>query len=368
MFALGAVACVFLYQVIDNYRKQAEQVDVISAVQDQDINKTLDAILLASSSQDVSENPLFVQTTDAINTTALDYLTQKLNLSSADAEAMMSAYYNDRSLVINNIHDVMQQEQHLAGSETKSVYENYNAVNEYSEALGGLLCNTVNVALSTSMHKASSRFFTLKSLGAVEVPCKHVIKDVFKPVSLYLKEQAIIKDIDIFKITLTNRVRKSILELGTAQDDFTFNFYNTRERNFLEDTLGGYFAFKTETKLTTTAKVTVKFGFDLTHEDFYINVDHAKRKISIHLPEAKLISKDIRLRFGTPEKDVLLSPKADGMYNSAYNEASIKLYDYLQDDTLRTEATDNAKHAISTIFEPLMSLPQFNYTVAVVSD
>ncbi len=107
-------------------------------------------------------------------------------------------------------------------------------------------------------------------------------------------------------------------------------------------------------------------GFDL--KDLSMNVNHAERTLSIYLPSPEVISSNIAVEF-TGEDSQILAPKIDyNLYNNISEKAMVQLKEEVKKNDLFQMAKENAMLAINNIFQPLMSMPQFNYEVKIYFD
>lgn len=355
-------SALFFFTMKSFFIKESEtQYTSLQNIQSADIDAAIDAILLASNSTNIHGNDDFESITNNINEEIVGFITNQLNLSEKEADLVLNDYYESRSVVIDQIHEVMVSSREVSGKKTETVYKNYDAVNDFVEALSGHACNFASLPVFSRL-KTISTTDTVKTVAeaaALRLPCKIILTEVLHPVANYLREKAIIKDVNVVKIDLEKQLRSSILNLGTARDVYFFSVSDTWRKKVWK--------FTSETTMKASVKADVKTGFDLS-KYFNIIIDHSKRKMVIDLPSPRVLSNEVYVNFGDIDEGLFAPGANSKMYNTLSYLAKQEAERYAENYRLKDAAKRNAHKAILNIFEPMMSLPQFNYTVTVAFD
>ena len=317
--------------------------------------KYLEAILKAYNSEKINKN--FQNIIDKINLQAINYYSKKIHLSTQENKKAIEEYYNKRNLIIKDIHKTMKFSKNYR-NRYDIKYKYYDSTQSFSESISSFVCGIASLSFLAKAHKVTQN--NLIKYVAIKPSCRKVLTNVVLPFTQYLKNKAIIKDINEIKLELEKRVRTSILKLATAKDTYYYRVHDNFTRVI------DLYVTKTYQKTTISANVKsiVIAGFDLTN--FKMKINHKTKILSIYLDKPKIISNDVNIDFENPEKE-FLSPEINSkMYNNLYLIAKNKSLEEAKEQKIFNEAKKNAYIAIMNIFQPLMELPQFNYKVRVL--
>lgn len=347
------------------FRKSVPEINKNTSLSADNVDIYLESILEASKSNDVVKNKGFSEIIDYVYQNILKDYSEKLKFTAEDREKVFNNYYSERSKVINNIHDTMVSRE--AYSDKKEYqYKYLDSINGFSESLSAFACGVLSVGLGEI---AQDRF--VKNI-ITDYICKDILIEIVSPVTQILKDRAIVKDVNNITFNMKERIRSSILQLATSRDIYRFDikdeyirvidpFKNTRF-DFLKKNIKS----ERRSEVRAAVKAAAIAGFDL--KDLSMNVNHAERTLSIYLPSPEVISSNIAVEF-TGEDSQILAPKIDyNLYNNISEKAMVQLKEEVKKNDLFQMAKENAMLAINNIFQPLMSMPQFNYEVKIYFD
>jgi hypothetical protein len=331
---------------------------ITEEISESDIDKYLDSILLASNDKNINENENFYKISDLFITKAINENFSALNLSKTEKEKIISSYKNSKAVVIDVVNKEIIEKNNL-NQKTDISYKYLESLNGFSESIINISCTIIKIPLKSMPLQITQ--LTLKSTS-VDKKCKAILSEPIEHIATKLREKGIIKDINIITSKLQDRIRASILKLASAQDTINFEINNIEKRNF--DLFN--IEFSRESQLNAKIKSTIIAGFDLS--SFKINIDHFKKEVSIHLPKPTIISSNSEVNFQEPSTEAF-APKIDSStYNKINIEAKERALKEAKTEKIFDEAKKNAYKSIINIFQPLMSLPQFNYKVNVYFD
>jgi hypothetical protein len=303
---------------------------------------------------------------DQLNLTVIRFIASELGISQSDTAAILDEYYKRNSVVIDNIHKSMVvAKSSLATGRTDTIYKNYNAVNSFADSIAGYACDfaalptlsKLQTTLSDDGEDGDLLSFSLK------MPCVKILSQSIIPIINYLKDQAIIQDVEVIKVTLEGQLRNSVLQLATAEDAYDFNVHDAWSRTV--DLI--FWKPTSTTSIDAAVKAHVKAGFDLK-EKFSMEVNHNDKKIIIKLPRPTILSNEIYMTFDQAREGWIAPSPNSSMYNSMHDQAQSKALEYANNGNIMESARQSAVKSLHNIFDPIMALPQFNYTVEVVVD
>lgn len=188
-----------------------------------------------------------------------------------------------------------------------------------------------------------------------------MLSEGFIPITQYLRDRAIIKDIETVKYDLKERVRVSVLRLATAKDTYYFTTENEKSITYFQ---GRSLEFTSKTIMKASAEAIVTAGFDMNN--FSMEINHAQRELILHLPQPNILSNEVSLSFSDPDEDLLGPSMKSDNYTELNYSAKRQALEYAKDGQLFSQAKTNARNAVMNIFQSIMELPQFNYVVRVV--
>ena len=105
-------------------------------------------------------------------------------------------------------------------------------------------------------------------------------------------------------------------------------------------------------------------GFDL-NDHFGISVNALSKTIEIELPMPEILSNSVNVYFDEADEGLIAPGASSGLYNVIQEKAERKAREYAQDTNLHNSALENAENVVLSIFQPIMSMPQFDYRVQV---
>lgn len=342
-------------------------------INEKDIEKYLDAILLASHNKDIDNHEYFYKLTDLLISRAISQKANELNLSEDEKENIIASYNNSKTTIINGIHNEIISKKDL-NQQTDISYEYLNSVNGFSKAVADAGCKTklaidailpqrkfIKAAVEAAQFALEMSRLTSKN-SVVDEKCNEFLVKYIEPITDKLREEGIIKDTNIIISKMQDRIRASILKMASAQDTITFKMNNIEKRDY--DL--GIIEFSRIATMDTTIKATIIAGFDLS--SYTMNINHNTRVLDIHLPQPIIIASNADVVFQEPSREYG-SPEIDsGTYNKIQTKAKARAFTQAKKDRLLDEAKKNAYTSVINIFQPLMSLPQFNYKVNVYFD
>jgi hypothetical protein len=345
-----------------------EAFDFSAMVNDKQADEYLEAILLANKSAGVKNNISFQKLVDTLNLSVLDDYSKKLKLSNEESKKLVEAYYDSRSTIIEGIHTTMISNHHY-NQKRETTYEYLNSLNGFAESFSGFACSVASFSFLSSLPKITNNSFV--KYIAIKPTCAEILTKVVNPATSYLRDKAIVRDMNIVTLSLQKRVKASIFKLASAQTTLTFELENVEKRDYdpfgSTEFLGlGKIEWSKYSKLNAYVKAIVIAGFDMS--SYEMNVEHQTRTLSIHLRNPSIISNNVNVYFRKANNE-WGSPKIDSnTYNKIGERAKDEaLYEAKKSD-LFNDAKKSAYISIMNIFEPLMELPQFNYKVRVYFD
>lgn len=324
-----------------------------------EIDKYVDSIFLAKNkSNPILDNKDFQSITDLFISKAINEKAHELGLSKSQKEKIIDAYHNSRINIITGVNEEIVKKNDLRVKSEVS-YEYLDSINGFSESIASVSCELISVAKLSIPAKITQG---LLKATVIDKECKSILKKYIEPASDKLREKGIIKDTSIIVSNLENKIRSSILKMASAQDTISFEINQTEKRDY--DLLN--IEFSRVSKLDAKIKATIIAGFDLS--SYKMTVDHNKKTLSIHLPEPIIISSTTDIDFQEASTEIG-SPKIDSTtYNRLSEKAKEKALKEAKKDKIFDDAKKNAYSSVLNIFQPLMSLPQFNYKVSVYFD
>lgn len=336
----------------------------ISSLKD-NANYYVESILDASKNNDISNNNGFSNVIDNVFDKIFNKYSDKFNFSEEERRKFLENYHNKRTKIINNIHDTLINTESLQGKKDFR-YDYLDSVNGFSESLSAFACGIVSLSLSEASQVPFAKdIFT-------EYFCKDILIEIVSPVTQVLKDKAIVKDVNNISFNMKERIRSSVSQLATSRDEYYFDIEDKQVRiiapfeNSKFEWLKKNTRTERESEIRAKIKATVIAGFDL--KDFSMNVQSETRTLSIYLPSPVVIQDNIAVEF-TGENSEFLAPEIDyNSYNSIHDKAKIELKDRIKNSDLFDKAKESAVLSIMNIFQPLMSMPQFNYEVQVYFD
>lgn len=354
----GLTVIIFYTYNPETHYAVAENFNMPKEIPDTDIDKYVDAIFMANKEENINNNTSFQEITDLLILNTLDQKLSVLGMSKNEKEKIITSYKNFKTEIIDIVHKEMVEKNNF-NPKTDISYEHLDSINGLSESIANISCHFIGIPLKNPTLKITQ--FTLKNT-VIDTKCEAILT---KPIDLVinkLKEKGAIKDTNIITSKFQDRIRASILKLASVQDTINFEVNNTEKRDF--DFLG--IEFSQESQLSAKVKATIVAGFDLS--SFKINVDHTEKTVSIHLPEPTIISSTPEISFQAPNIEAF-APKIDSStYNKLNSKAKENASKEAKTGKIFDEAKKNAHTSITNIFQPLMALPQFNYTVDVYFD
>lgn len=321
--------------------------------------KSLDVILAANDSINPSKEFGFLA--NSVNIELIKSISKKLSLSDEEKQEAIDEYYKKRSIIITDIHKGMlsSKEKHPVSTYGIEVYKYNDAVESFSHSMGKESCALIELMPWAKVKNFSKvAMLQIGWLGgdSDDTLCSKILSDLLPPIAKSLQDQALIKDMEIMQVDLQKKIKESILMLATAKASYKFFISNTWIKEGL--------LLTSDLKINAHVNASILFGLDLTN-DFKMSVNHGERYISIDLPQPKELSRAVKLTFGEASEGWFSPEINSDMYNSLNEMARRRVSAYANNDRLDYMAKKNAQVAIMNIFQPLMSLPQFNYNVKV---
>ena len=348
----------FIYKYYSFPVEKVERIDIKILNNTKKIDDYLDAILLANNSQEIKNNIKFQELVDSINLKIIDNYSSKLSLTQKESKKVIESYYNTRSTTIRDIHTTMISNKHY-NQKREITYEYLNSLNGFAESFSGFACSVASFSYLATIRGAQNN---LVKYLAIKPSCEKILTELVNPVTKFLRDRAIVKDMNIVTLNLKKRVKSSVFKLSTAQVKFTFELDNLEKRDY--DVLG--FKWSKKSELSAHIDATIVAGFDLS--SYSMTVEHETRTLTIHLPSPNILTNNVNIYFRKSNKE-WGSPKIDSdTYNKISKKAKSKALRMAKDGDLYNEAKKNAYSSVKNIFEPLMKLPQFDYSVEIYFD
>ena len=364
LIALTISFAVYRYNVLSI--EPVKAFDFSTMVNDKEVDEYLNAVVLANNSSDIKNNKNFQKLVDSLNLNVLNNYSKQLKLTEKESKKLIEAYYDSRSEIITGIHTTMISNKHY-NQKREITYENLNSLNGFAESFSGFACGVASFSHLSSLPKITRGSF-MKYM-AIKPTCSEILTRLVNPATSYLRDKAIVKDMNIVTLNLQKRVKASISKLASAQITLDFEIENVERRDY--DPFGkskwfGDFEWSKESKLDAYVEAIVIAGFDIS--SLVMNVEHKTRKLSIHLQSPDIIANNVSIYFRDPDKE-WGSPKIDsGTYNKISKRAKSEALREANRSNIFNDAKKSAYISIMNIFEPLMELPQFNYEVEVYFD
>lgn len=328
------------------------------------IDSALDGILIAS--QKNTQHLGFEKAVDEANRRAIQYISTRLKLDEHEAQQFLKTYFQERNRVIQGVNTLMLSSKSVPKSELEKdivmSYQNINAVNDYAQSMSGLLCNSVHFAIHGTIDRYAGKLASKLSSG-LTIPCTELLQSSFIPFAQYLKDKAIIRDVDTITIKTRDKLKKSIVELATAEEIRTLNLNLVRTESFTF--FNKFHLFDTHRQVSADIEYTTKIGFNLNDSNFRIVLDHSRRKLNIHLPEPVILSQSPnKIWFHSEQKSIVLSPDEKGMHNDIIQKSQKNMRE-ADFSSVNKQAKQTAQAIILDIFTPIFSSNQFGYQVVV---
>ena len=349
----------FLIYKYDSFPvEKVDKIDMKILNNTKKVDNYLDSILLANNSQEIRNNINFQKLVDSINLKIIDNYSSKLNLTQKESKKVIESYYNTRSKTIRDIHTTMISNKHY-NQKREITYEYLNSLNGFAESFSGFACSVVSFSYLASIKGTQNN---LVKYLAIKPSCEKILTEIVNPVTKFLRDRAIVKDMNIVTLNLKKRVKSSVFKLSTAQIEFTFELENLEKRDY--EVLG--FQWSKKSELSAHIDATVIAGFNLS--SYSMTVEHETRTLKIHLPSPNILTNNVNIYFRKSNKE-WGSPKIDSdTYNKISKKAKSKALRMAKNGDLYNEAKKNAYSSVKNIFEPLMKLPQFDYSVEIYFD
>ncbi len=365
LLLISIIVAIYQYKSLNIKPKQ----DFIASetITDEQADKYLDGILLASYSDDIAKNEGFVNLVDTLNISILQDYAKKSKLTKDESKELIDTYYSSRGLIIKDIHKNMVKEQYYTSNNTDIEYKYLNSLNGFAESFSGFACSMTSYGFLARFPQFTRGNF-MKYI-AIKPTCIDILSNVINPTTKYLRDKAIIKDMRTITTILEKRVRSSVLKLATVEEELEFSTDVTDSRHsdpFGDLIILGDWEWDSNSRLDAEVKALIVAGFDLSSQsNFQMKVNHKNRILSIYLPNPRILYTNVDVTFNEPTKE-WGAPKIDSStYNEVSAKAEAKALSLVGTSDLFEQARLNAYTTIMNIFEPLMALPQFNYTVKV---
>lgn len=369
VLALGVLALSYgIYKYNSMPLEPVKAFDFSTMVNDKEVDEYLESILLASNSSTVKKNKGFQKLVDTLNLSVLNDYSKKLKLSEGESKKLVEAYYDSRSKIISGIHTTMISNHHY-NQKRETTYEYLNSLNGFSESFSGFACGVASFSFLSSLPKITNGNF-MKYM-AIKPSCTEILTKVVNPATSYLRDKAIVRDMNLVTLSLQKRVKASVFKLASAQTTLTFELENVERREY--DPFGktkflglGKIEWSRKSELNAYIEAIVIAGFDMS--SYSMDVEHKTRTLTIHLQSPSIISNNVSVYFRQANNE-WGSPKIDsGTYNKISERAKDEALYEAKKSNLFNDAKKSAYISIMNIFEPLMELPQFNYKVEIYFD
>lgn len=338
-----------------------EQLDFARSVEAVDYDGLVESIAALRVTGEKDGFVHFHGVVDTLHRTVLDYIAQRLDLTDAEYTLMMIEYgASSGDLLIN-------YQQMMGATNVDSItpaprsvvsYESYNSVNEFVGIFSGHACGLLSFPGRAQLKQAAGLVDEEGSAGALDVrlTCRNVLQEAIAPIAQALRKKAVIRDLNTSQMTIESQVRRTVVELATAEEHLSADFTDLYQTKFL--------FMKSEAVLHARADATVKVGFDL-NKRFSIEMDHDTRRMTIRLPEPEVLSNDVEVEFIDVKDGTLIKIDRE-KYNAALVHARERIAQEVAGSTIFVTAKHNARRIIQTVFQPMMALPEFSYEVDVL--
>ena len=302
--------------------------------------------------QSQAPTPAFKGAVDEIHKAMLSAVATAYRLSDeelqnvlAEYEAMsdsVAAFYFEELQAMHQ-----QRESHGAASDVRLTY--YETSGDFAALLTDRICWVTGTAMTFASLDPGYK-------AILKNTCGFLIGDLVNPVVDEMKTQGLVYDIERAEYTMREHTRSAIAELATAEDRVTTTVNRTFTRRILN-------LFNSTAELRIEAAGTVKAGFAL-HEDFSVTIDHDSRIISIVLPPAKVLSKDVSYHILEDEDGVFVEITKERR-NRVHNELRQTVEEMALQRGLLEAAEARARTLVTYIYSPLTNLPGPSYQVQV---
>lgn len=354
-----------LYKYLSFPAEPVKAFDFSTLLNEKEVDEYLESILVANKSINIVNNKGFHKLVDSLNFKIIEEYSQKLELTKDESKRLLNAYYESRSKIITDIHTTMISNKHH-NQKREITYEYLNSLNGFSESFSGFACGVASFSYLSSLSKISQSGF-IKYM-AIKPSCASILTELVNPATSFLRDKAIIKDMNIVTLTLKERVKASVFKLATAQETLNFELDNVEKREY--DPFGktkflglGKLEWTKKSELNAYVEASVIAGFDMS--SFSMEVRHETRTLLIYLPSPKILFNNVSIYFRKANKE-WGAPKIDSStYNKISKKAKIEAYNEAKRSNLYKDARNSAYIAVMNIFEPLMELPQFKYKVKI---
>ena len=294
---------------------------------------------------------------DTLHRALLNYMAERLNLTDEERTLMLDEYAASSGSILIDYQQMMGKQVDSIATPTQAIvsYNAYNSVNEFVNVFSGHACAFLSFPGRAQLKQAAGLVGEGDALD-VRLTCRNVLTDAIAPLAGALRRKAVIQDLNTSELTIESQVRSMVAELATAEEHLTADFTDYYQTRFL--------FMKSEAVLRARADATVKVGFDL-NKRFSIEMDHATRRMTIRLPEPEVLSNEVDVEFIDVKNGTLVKIDRE-KYNAALTHARDMMTEQVAGSTIFVTAKHNARRIIQTIFQPMMALPEFRYSVDVV--
>ena len=295
---------------------------------------------------------------DTLHRALLNYMAERLGLTSEERASMMDQYAVSSGSILINYQQMMGQQVDSIETPLQPIlsYDAYNSVNDFVGIFSGHACGLLSFPGRAQLKQASGLVGGGGDALDVRLTCQNVLTDAIAPLAKTLREKAVIQDLNTSELKIESQVRSMVAELATAEERLTADFTDFYQTRFL--------FMKSEALLRARADATVKVGFDL-NKRFSIEMHHDTRRMTIRLPEPEVLSNEVNVEFVDVKNGTLVKIDRE-KYNAALTHAREMMSEQVVGSAIFAAAKRNARRIIQTVFQPMMSLPEFRYEVDVV--
>jgi hypothetical protein len=338
-----------------------DEPDLAASMEDLDYDRLVACIVGMRSNGEEGGLDQFEGSVDTLHWAVINYIAQRLDLTEEEHALMTAEYAASSGTILIDYQQMMGRmnaDSIAPAIQPIVTYESYNSVNEFVGIFSGHACGLLSFPGLGQLKRAAGLVKEKEVNGALDVrlTCQNILRGAIAPIAQALREKAVIRDLNTSQLNIETQVRSMVVELATAQDHLSADFTDFYQTKFLFMT--------SEAVLRARVDATVKVGFDL-NKRFSIEMDHDKRSMTIRLPEPEVLSNEVDVEFIDVKNGALVKIDRE-KYNAALEHARAMMNQQVLGSSIFVTAKHNARRIILTIFQPMMSLPEFRYEVEVL--
>lgn len=317
------------------------------------VNEILKGLVQLGESQ---PNQEFQDSVNAVNRAVLNELVKHYALSDAEEKAVFKQYEKMSKDVVASYFKELQtlnKSRVSMPSQQFLTLKTCDVANDFSVLLADKSCALFSLVMGFSSMDTGSKMM----LGG---SCKFIAEQLLAPFVQTIKDKSLVIDLVKSQYEIKEHTRSAIAELAVAEDRLNEVLNRTFTRTFFK---GGLFEFSSTAELSVQADGSIKAGFAL--QDAYdVRIDHDSKTIYVNLPEAKVLSKDIRFEILKDENGWFINMTTERR-NQAFSEFREQMERAALERGLLKVAKGHAVKLVQMLYSPITYLPGSSYRVEV---